>query len=73
MGQHLATQSNCDAFTSLCQEQGELHGQEDGLLVPSIVTQLPLGRLWIEDHIMRELAQPRFDVTRRGGAITGTT
>jgi hypothetical protein len=69
--QHLAAQAHGDALATLCQQQGELHRQEDRLLVAPVVAELPFGGLRVEDHVVRELAQARFDVTRCGGAVAG--
>jgi hypothetical protein len=69
--QHLTAQTDRDALTALRQQQRELHRQEDRLFVPTIVAQLPFGGLRVEDHIVGELAQACFDVTRCGRAIAG--
>jgi hypothetical protein len=69
--QHLTAQTHRDALTALRQQQRELHRQEDRLLVPAVVAQLPFGGLRVEDHIVGELAQACFDVTRCRRAIAG--
>ena len=51
------------------QQQRELHGQGDRLLVPSVVGEFPFGGFGIEDNIQREFGEARFDVTGSGGAV----
>ena len=64
--EYLGRKSHGDAFGSLCKQQRELDGQGDGFLVPSVVGQLPLRRLGVEERVERELREPGLDVARRG-------
>ena len=69
--QYLARQAHGNAFCSLCQKQGELHGQGHRLLVASVITQFPFRSLGIEDHIQGELGQAGLNVTGRGCIVAG--
>ena len=51
MWQNLRRQADSDAFGSLCQQQRELHGKGNRLLVPAVVGELPLGGLRIENGV----------------------
>ena len=55
--------------TPLCEQQWELEGQCDRLLVSAIVAELPVRCLFVEDHLEGELREPCLDVTRRCRAI----
>ena len=55
----------------MCQQQRELRRQRYRLLVTSVVTELPLGGLGIEDGVKGELRQARLDITRCCGAVAG--
>jgi hypothetical protein len=53
-GQDLAGKSHCDAVQAMGQGERELHRQGDGLLVASVIGELPGGGLGIERHFERE-------------------
>ena len=49
--QYLAAQTYCDALCSLSQQERELDGQRDRLLVAAVVRELPLCGLGVEDYV----------------------
>ncbi len=60
-----------DAFGAEHEEQRELAGQGDGLLVAAIVAGDELGDFVVEQLRARELRQPALDVARGGGDVAG--
>ena len=70
MRQDLRAESHGNTLGSLCQQQRELHGQRDGLLVAAVVAELPLRRLRVEDHIEGELRQACLDISSGSGIIS---
>ena len=71
VGEHLGGKTYSNALGTLCKEQGEFHGQRDGLLVAPVVTQLPVGGLGVENGVEGEFREPRLDVTGSGGTVAG--
>ena len=69
MWQYLAAQSYGDAFCSLGQQEWELDGQGDGLLVATIVGELPFCGLGVEDYVECEFRQACLDVTSGGSIV----
>ena len=69
MRQNLRRQAYGDTFRTLCQQQRELRRQHDGLLVATIVGELPVGCLRVEHHVEGELRQSCLDVTWRCSAV----
>ena len=67
--QDLRRETHGNALSALCQQQRELHGQADGLLIAAVVGEFPLRRLGVEDHVEGELRQARLDVTAGGGIV----
>ena len=70
MRENLARKTHGNAFSTLCQQQRELHRQGDRLLVASVVTQFPFRRLRIENHVERELRKTSLDVSTRSSIVT---
>ena len=71
VGQNLRRQADGYALGTLRQQQGELHGQRDGLLVASVVAELPLRRLRVEHRVQGELGQTCLDISGCSGAVAG--
>ena len=71
MRQDAAGQTDGDALDALREQQRELHRQRDRLLVAPVVARRPGRDLGSEDHVERELAQPRLDVSRRRRVVAG--
>ena len=69
VGQDLRREAHGNALGALCEQERELHGQHDGLLVAAVVGELPLGGLGVEDHVEGELRQARLDVATGGGIV----
>ena len=69
VGQNLRGQTHGDAVGALRQQQRELDGQRDGLLVAAVVGAHPLGGLAVEDHLEGEFREARLDVTARRGFV----
>ena len=67
--QNLRAETHGDALSALRQQQRELRRQRDRLLVASVVRELPVGSLWVEHHVKRELGESRLDVTRRRSTV----
>ena len=60
-----------DALGAEHEQQRELRGQQQGLLVAPVVAGDELGRLLVEDLVAGELGEAALDVARRGGAVAG--
>ena len=71
VGKNLATEANGNTFRTLCQQQGELDGKGNGLLVASVIRPLPFRGFGIEHHIQGEGAEACFDVTSGGSVVAG--
>ena len=71
VGQHLAGEADGDAFDPLGEEQGELDGKGNRLVVAFVVGFGPEGGLGIESGFQGELRKPGLDVTGGGGGIAG--
>ena len=69
VGQNLGAETYGNAFGTLRQQQRELDGQRDWLLVATVVAQLPLRGLRIEDGVQSKLRQAGFDVSGSGGTV----
>ena len=69
MRQNLRRQAYGDTFRTLCQQQRELRRQHDGLLVATIVGELPVGCLRVEHHVEGELRQSCLDISWRCSAV----
>ena len=69
MRQQLAAQPNGNTLGPLRQEQRELHRQRNRFLVPSVITQLPVGSLRIENHVEGKLRQPCLNITRSSRTV----
>ena len=69
MRKNLRLQADGDTHCALEEEEREFHGERDGLLVPSVVRERPVGGFRIEHHIESELRQPRLNITRSSSAI----
>ena len=65
MRKNLRREADRDTLGALEQHNGKLRGQRDGLLRTTVVAELPLGRLRVEEHVLREIREARLDVTRR--------
>ena len=65
MRQNLRREPDRDAIRAFEQHDGKLRRQRDGLLVAPVVAELPRRRLRVEKHVLREVREPRLDVTRR--------
>ena len=70
VGQNLTVQTYGNTLGSLCQQQGELNGQGNRLLVTSVVREFPLRSLRVEDHIQGKLTQTRLYVTASCSIVT---
>ena len=64
MRQDLRCETCSDTFSTLSQEDRELHRKFDRLLVSSVVRSHPVGGLRVEHHFLSELAQTSLDVSR---------
>ena len=60
-----------DAFGAEHEQQRQLAGQGDRLLVAPVVAGHELGDLVVEHLRARQLGQPALDVARRGGGVAG--
>ena len=67
---NLTVESHSYSLCSLCKQQRELHWQRDGLLVASVIRQLPFCGLGIKDHIQSEVAQSGFDITSGSSIVS---
>ena len=65
MRQDLRRQADRDALRAFQQHDRELRRQRHRLPRAPVVAQLPRRRLRVEQHVLRKIRQPRFDVTRR--------
>ena len=61
--QHLAAQTYGNALCSLCQQQGELGGERNRLLVAAVIGELPVGCFGIKHHVECEFGQTRLYVS----------
>ena len=71
VGQYLGRKAHGNAFSALCQQQGELGGQRDGLLVAAVVAQLPFGGLGVESHVEGEFRQSGLNISGCSGTVAG--
>lgn len=69
--QYLAAQSHGDTLSTLGEEQRELGRERDRLLVTTIVRELPVGGLRVEDHVECEFGKTSLDITRGSGTVAG--
>ena len=61
--QNLRRQAYGNTLGTLCQQQGEFHGQCDGLLVSAVIRHLPLRRLCVEHRVQCKFRQPSLDIS----------
>src|SRR6185312_16201681 len=69
MGKDFGRETDRDAFGAFQQDDGELGRQSDRFPGATIVAQLPRGRLWIEQNILRKGREACLDVTGRGRLV----
>ena len=69
--QDVRGQGDSNALGALCQQQGELDGQGDGLLFAAVVTGFPLCGLGVEHHLLGELREARLNITPCSCAVAG--
>ena len=67
--QDLGREPDRDALRAFQQHDRELRRKRDWLLIAPVVTELPVGSLRVEEHVLREVRQARLDVTRRGRIV----
>jgi hypothetical protein len=67
----LGREADRDAVGALEEDDGELGGEGDGLLVAAVVAELPGGGLRVEEDVLGEIGQAGLDVTRGGGIVAG--
>ena len=63
--ENLGREADRDTLGTLEQHNGELRRQRDGLLRTTVVAELPVRRLRVEKHVLREIREARLDVSRR--------
>ena len=71
VGQDFGGHTHAHTVHALREQQRELDGQRDGLLVAAVVRDLPVGGLVVEDHLQGELGEARLDVTGGSRRVAG--
>ena len=62
MGHNFSTQTHRNTINALRQQQWEFHWQRNRLTLPTIVTQLPIGGLFIKRNLFCKRTQPRLNI-----------
>ena len=70
MRQDLRAQTHGNALGTLSQQQGVFGRKGNRFLVPSIVAQLPLGSLGIENHVEGEFRESCLNISGRCSTVT---
>src|SRR6185295_17767518 len=71
MRENLGGQADGDAFCTFEQDDREFGGKRDRFLGATVVAQLPRGGFRVEEDVFRERREAGFNITRRGGLVTG--
>ena len=71
MRQQFAAQSDSNTLGSLGKKQRKLHGKRDRFLVSSVITQLPIRGLWIENYVKSKLRKARLYIAWRRSSVSG--
>ena len=69
MRQDFRRKTHSNTLSALRQQQGELGGQRDRLLVSAVIAELPICGFRVEYHVEREFRQACLDVSGGGSAV----
>ena len=68
---YLRAQSHGNTLRSLSQKQRKLGRQRNRFLVTTVVRELPVGSLRIENHVESELRKTCLDISRSRSTVAG--
>ena len=71
VGEDVGRHADGDAVGAEHEEERELAGEQDRLLVAAVVARDVGGRLLVEDLVAREVREAALDVARGGGLVAG--